>query len=57
MTGVIVYLTCVIGLAAALCGHQGEGPPPGVRRAALAVRRHRPARLRLYAHRPRREAS
>lgn len=57
MTAVAAYMAMVIACAALLCGHQGEGAPPGVRRAIRAARRHRPAwalgpaRTRRYVRR------
>lgn len=57
MTGVAVYMAFVIACSAVICGHHGEGPPPGARRTVRAVRRHRPAwargpvRTRAYVRR------
>ncbi|MFI8300023.1 hypothetical protein ACIGCZ_29265 [Streptomyces nigra] len=54
MTGVIAYLACVTVTTAWLCGHHGEGLPPGTRLLARALRwRHRPAWARgpIRAHR------
>jgi len=61
MTAVIAYLAMVVGGAAVLCAHQGEGPPPGARALARAVRRPGPAwargplTARTYARRTRQE--
>lgn len=61
MTAVIAYMVWVIVAAALLCAHQGEGPPPGARTLARALRRPRPAwargpiTARTYARRTRQE--